>query len=119
MRHARPEDVVQRSVIAHLKARGVANLLWFHVPMGGRRNRTEAAILKGLGAVAGIPDLIVIHDGKVFGLELKTESGKVSPAQREMIDRIRACGGFAEIAHGIDAAIATLENWQLLRGKAS
>ena len=32
MRRERPEDKIQRGVIAHLHARGVPNIFFFHVP---------------------------------------------------------------------------------------
>jgi hypothetical protein len=50
----------------------------FHVPNGGSRNIREAVMFKATGVVAGIPDLILIHQGKTFGIELKTLKGKVS-----------------------------------------
>ena len=53
----------------------------FHVPNGGTRNKIEAQKLKATGVVAGIPDLIVLHDFKAYGIELKTEIGKVSDKQ--------------------------------------
>jgi len=53
----------------------------FHVPNGGTRNKIEAMQLKASGVVAGIPDLILIHDSKAYGIELKTLIGKVSDKQ--------------------------------------
>ena len=53
----------------------------FHVPNGGSRNIREAVMFKATGVVAGIPDLILIHQGKTFGIELKTLKGKVSDKQ--------------------------------------
>ncbi|MFZ0094921.1 MAG: VRR-NUC domain-containing protein, partial [Pseudolabrys sp.] len=70
-RRARPEQVVQRALMQHLQLRGVRNLFAFHVPNGGGRSATEGAILKGMGVVAGVPDILIIRDGKVFALELK------------------------------------------------
>lgn len=53
----------------------------FHVPNGGTRDKIEAQKFKATGVVAGIPDLIVLHDFKAYGIELKTEIGKVSDKQ--------------------------------------
>ncbi len=92
-------------------------MVWFHVPSGGFRRPIEAKILKGLGVKAGIPDLILLHDGKLFALELKTEKGRPSPAQLEMRDAINNAGGFAVIAYGLTQALKTLEIWSLVNGK--
>ena len=45
----------------------------------------EAAILKGQGVTPGIPDLALIRDGRAYALELKTDNGRLSPAQVEAI----------------------------------
>jgi hypothetical protein len=94
-------------------------LLWFHVPNGGRRNPVEAAIFSGLGVRPGASDLILLHDGRAFALELKTERGRPSAAQMQFISEFRAAGGEASIVNGLDQALRTLETWKLLRGRAA
>ena len=64
MRRRRPEDVIQRAVFQHIRARGVAGLVAIHVPNGGYRRPVEAAIMKGLGVTAGAPDVLLWHDHK-------------------------------------------------------
>jgi hypothetical protein len=58
----------------------------FHVPNGGARRPIEAAILKGLGVVPGVPDVIAIKGGHVFALEIKVIGGRLCPAQRATHD---------------------------------
>ncbi|MFZ0073085.1 MAG: hypothetical protein WAK85_17570, partial [Xanthobacteraceae bacterium] len=55
------------------------------------------------GVRAGTPDLILIKDGRTYGLELKADNGRVSPAQAQ--------------AHAEMKAAAQLERWHLLRGQ--
>jgi hypothetical protein len=62
--------------------------------------------------------VFVIKAGRMFALELKTERGKLSPVQVATMDALAAAGVTCATAHGIDAAIAQLEAWQLLRGKS-
>ncbi len=118
-RQSRPEDIVQRAVFQHLKVRSAPGVFAFHVPNGGKRKPVEAAILKGLGVVAGVPDVIAIFRGNVYALELKAEGGRASEAQLEAIIRIRDAGGYAAIAEGIDRALACLEGWGILKGRAA
>jgi hypothetical protein len=61
----------------HPETRG----LIFHVPNGGNRSEFEGSQLKASGVVAGIPDLIILNNGKAYGLELKTEIGAIRDVQ--------------------------------------
>jgi hypothetical protein len=91
----------------------------FAVPNGGVRSRIEASIMKATGTVAGIPDTIWIKDGKVYGLEIKTEDGRPTEAQLDTIAAMEAAGAYCAIAYGLDRALACLEGWGLLRGSAN
>jgi hypothetical protein len=114
---ARPEDAIQRAVFQHLKARKAPGVFAFHVPNGGARKPIEASIIKGLGVTAGVPDVIAIKEGRTFALELKTETGKPSAQQLLTIEAMQAAGVTVDIAYGLDAALAWLEQHQLLRGR--
>ena len=116
-RRQHPEQTLQRAAFEHLAWRGAAGVFCFHVPNGGWRSATEARIFKSLGVIAGIPDLILIHGGQVFGLELKAEGGRLSPTQIETQERMRAAGVTVATAIGLDAAIAQLTDWKLLKGR--
>jgi hypothetical protein len=67
----RHEQAIQRAIFAHFTARGARDCYAFHCPNGGARSKVEAAILKGLGVRAGVPDIIAIRDGRAYALELK------------------------------------------------
>jgi hypothetical protein len=113
------EQVIHRAVWQHVDARLVANAFAYHVPNGGARSKVEAAIFSGLGVVPGVPDLILIHDGHTFGLEIKCDGGRVSDDQRQVHDRMQAAGATVAVAFGLDAALHQLEQWGLLRGHAT
>jgi len=118
-RRQRPEATIQRAVFNHLRARGALGVFAFHPANGGYRKPVEAAIMKGLGVVAGVPDVIAIHNGRCFAMELKTEGGRATAKQLECIAALERAGAFTCIAEGLDAALACLERWQLLRGRAT
>jgi VRR-NUC domain len=96
----------------------VRGLVWFAVPNGGWRSAIEAAIFKGLGVKAGVADLILLHDGKFFALEVKTETGRVTDAQRAFIEAVIGAGGHGAIGRGVDQCLEILEGWHLLNGQA-
>jgi hypothetical protein len=66
-RSVRPEQAIQRALFAHLRVRATPGVFAFHVPNGGWRSRIEAAILKGLGVRAGVPDVFLVKDGRTYG----------------------------------------------------
>ena len=115
--HGPTEQQIQLAVCRHLLWRGVPGLVWFHPPMGGYRTPTEAKIMKGLGVKAGVADLILLHNGEAFALELKTEKGRASDAQLKFATAWQLAGGSSYIANGLDEALAVLKTWGLLKGE--
>jgi hypothetical protein len=113
------EQQIQKAVFANLKQRGARGIFAWHPFSGGYRRPKEAAIYKGLGAIAGLPDVMVLHNGKLFCLELKREGGRATDKQLECIAALREAGAFTCIAEGLDRALACLKAWGLLRGRAS
>jgi hypothetical protein len=112
----RTEQVIHRAVVDHLKIRGWPGIFYFHAANGGYRKPSEAKIFAGLAVIPGVPDLIIIKDGEIFAVELKSENGRLSTAQRTCHEAMRAAGAVVEVAMGLDAALALLERWQILRG---
>lgn len=117
------EDKIQAAVVAHLKQRGVLGLVFFHVPnsskLGGKRTKDgiPLAAIRGkkLGVRAGVSDLILVHGGKIYALELKTNKGKPSESQLQFISDLTAQGAECFVAQGLDAALAVLKRWGLIR----
>jgi hypothetical protein len=118
-RRRSPEATIQSAVFAHLRARGAPGVFAFDPANGGYRKPIEAAILKGLGVVAGVPDVIAIREGRCYALELKAEGGRATETQLATIAAMEAAGAYTAIAEGLAGAIACLEAWGLLRGCTS
>lgn len=115
----RPEQQIQKAVLSHLKVRGAPGIFYFAVPNGGFRRPREAAIFKGQGVVAGVSDLILIHKGKVFGLELKSETGRITDVQRNTMERMERAGANCGVCFGLSASLRWLEANGLLLGKTA
>ena len=109
------ESAIQIAVMHHLTLRARPGALAWHTPNGGARSKAEAGRFKAEGVVAGMPDINILFNGRFFGLELKALRGRVSPEQRAIHERITACGGTVAVAFGLDAAVAQLEAWEVLR----
>ncbi|MEY4932682.1 MAG: hypothetical protein RLZZ403_1002 [Pseudomonadota bacterium] len=107
---ARIEDQIQRTVVHWIRATCPGALV-FHVPNGGKRSRAEAGIFKGLGVLAGVPDLIILWPGVCAGLELKAPGKKPEPAQEQIGQQMLAMGHRWGWADDIDKALALLREW--------
>jgi hypothetical protein len=117
MTRRRPEDAIQRAVFEHLRVRGTLGVFAFHPANGGWRSRIEAAILKGLGARPGVPDVIAIKAGRAYAIELKVRGGRLTEPQRAAHIALRAAGAAVAVSYGLDAALDQLERWGLLHGR--
>lgn len=90
------------------------DLIVFHPPNGGLRGKAEAARLKWLGTVAGIPDLVVLgRDGKAWLIEMKAPGGSLSAAQRDMCDRLAALRVPYAICRSIDDVRRAFAHWKI------
>lgn len=114
------EYEIQKAVFTHLKTRAPDGLFAFHPKNGGIHQRgRRSGINAGQGVVSGVPDIIILHAGRTFGLELKTEKGKVSPEQFETMKRMSHAGATCTVTFGLDHALAWLEDNGLLLGSAT
>ena len=79
-----------------------------HIPNGGWRSKPEAARFKRLGVRRGVSDLFLpAPRGKYHGLwvEMKRrQGGKLSPDQKDWIDRMNRKGYLALRANGSEEA---------------
>ena len=77
----------------------------FHVANGGLRSKTEAARLKWMGVVPGVPDLVlVLPKGRCAFWEVKTPKNGLSPEQKAFVDRLTVLGHSWGIVRSIEDA---------------
>ncbi len=85
------------------------------IPNGGYRTKATAKKLKKTGLKRGVPDMCLpVARGKYHGLyiELKREAGgRVTPEQREWIERLNNEGYLAKVCRGSEEAIDTIEKY--------
>ncbi len=113
------EDAIQRAVFRHIKARGVPGLVAFHPMNGGVHQRgRRRAIHAGIGVLAGASDVILLHGGRFYALELKRAGGRATEAQLKFLADVAEAGGYSALCDSLDRALAVLESWGLLRGRA-
>jgi|SRR6185437_14718132 len=107
------ERDLQRAVMNYFKVccpRAIA----VHIPNGGARRPIEAAILKTMGVVPGIPDLLVMWPPRNFAfIELKApgSANRLSEAQKEFHSRLVSIDALNVVATSIDEVRAAVRAW--------
>ena len=105
------EASIQRAVVDY--ARKTNNKIIggiFHIPNGEKRDKITAARLKKMGVKAGVPDLCIpITEGQIVWIELKTQKGRVSKKQQEVIEWLQGLGHEVYVCYGYSEAVAVLD----------
>jgi uncharacterized NAD-dependent epimerase/dehydratase family protein len=105
------EDRIQISILSALNL-VFPKVIIFHCPNGGHRNKIEAKKLKAMGVRPGVADLVVmLPSGKVGFIEVKSQKGRPSQAQREFARLCREFGIPHSYARSIDDAITAVRAW--------
>lgn len=106
-------------------------ILIHHSPGGGERKRfinrkgevycPEGAKFKQMGCVAGFPDLFIAcpkiskcfdtQDLHGLFIEFKTETGKLSPAQKDIAIRLSGAGYQVSVCRSLDEFIKTVNEY--------
>lgn len=108
----RSEEIEQAKVIRWSHKVSVRELMpalrWLHhSPNGGKRTPLVGAQMKALGVKPGFPDLILpvrtyVSTGLI--IEMKSETGRASPEQREWLAHFEAEGWQTRIARSAQEA---------------
>jgi hypothetical protein len=109
MSRQRPEQALQISVAAFLRHALKPPTIWTAFPAGGG-GRVRGAFLKAMGLQAGWPDLQIIHPlpnrshygSLVVGIELKSETGRITNGQEAVRASFVAGGAHWYLARSVD-----------------
>ena len=107
-----PEFILQSAIFACIKELLNPDVLITCFPSGGG-GRVRGAKLKKMGLASGYPDLQLLHKGKYYGLEVKTESGRLSPAQSELHEKLKLQGARVAVVRSEKDAIEQIIKWRL------
>ncbi|MCG6560735.1 VRR-NUC domain-containing protein [Ruegeria sp. 1NDH52C] len=111
-RRGTPVSDLQRAVVQALRFALPRTAIIHHcaneVTEAGPRGARRQAMLVGMGVHAGFADLVVLCEGRVLFLELKSVKGRLSPAQVAFRDAVRAQGFGWAMVRSLDDALGTL-----------
>lgn len=79
-----------------------------HIPNGGKRSKTEAAIFKAMGVKSGVPDVFLPEPRGIYHglyIEFKSDKGKTFKEQDELLTSLQEAGYFVCVINSLDKAI--------------
>lgn len=115
---AHSERELQAQLASFLALALPADARCHHSPNEGKRGWKSQADLKASGFSVGWPDLEIVWQGRVYFLELKSEKGRVSPAQTTCHAGLIAAGAPVAVVRSLEEAVAQLSAWGIpLRAK--
>jgi len=118
VKRASPERAIHLAVLVYLR-RVLPAAITHHSAQGldvsgvGPGNAIARAVAKAkcMGMVTGFPDLILLHRGRAYGLEIKAEGGRMSPAQKAVQADFAAAGVPYAVVRSVDDARDALADW--------
>ena len=88
--------------------------LYTTFPAGwGVLTKSTAGRLRGAGLKQGIPDILVWFNGFTLGIELKSYTGRLTPVQSAMHEKLRAAGVRVVVCNSLMEVIDALEMFSI------
>lgn len=81
----------------------------FYVKNEGKKTQAQAMRDKAMGMRSGVSDLIILMDGKVLFMELKTATGKQSKTQAIFQSIVERFGFEYVICRSVDEAVKKIK----------
>lgn len=106
------EEEVHRAVAHFLTVALVPPAFWTTFPAGGG-GYVRGAHLKALGLKAGFPDILIIANGKPYGIELKAPRKYAAPEQRALHAILRDAGCPTMVCRSSAEVEMTLRAWNV------
>ncbi len=107
------EDKMQNSVMNYTKLK-YPKVLAAHIPNEGKRTPFERYKLKYLGAVSGMPDIMIFHQNSNFSglaIELKVGYNKPTENQKSCLKRLKKANWRAEWSNNLDDVLLLIDNY--------
>lgn len=113
------EGPIHRSILAYLRLRFPKALIHHsanEIGLSGADVARQIAKAKVNGMVPGFPDIMVVTGpGPGMYFEVKAPGGRLTPAQQDVHDHLRALGQLVAVVRSIDEVQAQLQQWRVGR----
>jgi phosphopantothenoylcysteine synthetase/decarboxylase len=116
------EFVTHAALVEHLRQFRQEGVVFFHPPSGEERTKRVhpktgkvfcpgGTRLQRMGMRKGAPDLVILHSGRIMGLEVKSPDGMLSREQKEFRAEWVGAGGLYAVVRSVKEGIVALEAW--------
>lgn len=110
------EDQIHKTIAEYLDWVLLPPAVWTTFPAGwGKLNKATAGRLYASGLKTGMPDILIFFNGRATGIEVKTDTGRLSPNQIAMHERLALAGVQVYVCRNTEDVLAALENASLPR----
>jgi hypothetical protein len=121
------ESIIQTQIVSALSMLAINhNFLFFSVPNEGfllavaenkmtQRNHAKLTILKKMGMTPGASDLVIMHRGRAFCMEVKAPDGEQSTNQYLFEEWCGRCSVPYRVVRSVDEAMQALREWEVIR----
>ena len=106
------ESNIQNMILDYLNQKGIFS---FRVNTTGTYD-SQRGVYRSLGKfqLKGTSDIIgCLPDGKMLAIEVKSETGRLSPEQKAFIDKIKKQGGIAFVAKNLQDVERELQDYKI------
>ena len=121
------EDIIQQQIIGYLSVTARKHNFIYFAPLNEstmsvmnkfrvpkKSQYMIMAWMSKMGFLPGISDLIIMKDGKVYCVELKTSTGRQSKSQILFQDNCKRCSVPYAIARSLEDAQGLLKVWGIV-----
>jgi hypothetical protein len=108
------EIVLHLAVVELLRANCIPGVWWTHFPAGEKRSEATRHKLAIMGTKSGVPDFLIVCDGRLFGLELKTATGSLSGPQKIAHAALIRAGAEIAVVRSLAETADMLRRWQCI-----
>lgn len=105
------EHQLQTGIFAYLRRALPDDAFVSSVDHARKQSQLSGLFQRARGVRAGLPDLVIVHRGRAYWMEVKTDAGSLSDAQRALHVEIRRAGAEVAVVRSIEDAEGWCRTW--------
>lgn len=109
------ETAIQGMILDGLRLMGVFAWRSTNFPAPIRRGREIVGFRKANQETVGMPDIMAVINGRLLGVEVKSETGRQRPEQKEWEQKLNSAGAFYIVARGWDEVEAMVKRLRMIK----
>lgn len=110
-RRAQPETTIQQAVATYLMLCLKPPAWWTSIEHGITVPPQVATRWASIGVKPGIPDVLIVHDGRCYWIECKAEKGVLSSSQLDTHEKLLRAGAAPHVCRSVDDLRHSLALW--------